>query len=222
LLIFARNNLDLDIVHPLALAYAERFSSEEDPILLDITLGSRDHPYAHMLSGQVQGKFLELVSCLIRPKRILEIGTFLGYSTLCLAKGLAPGGELHTIECREQDAQVARRRFREAKVDDKIILHLGNALDVLEGLRHQSWDLVFLDADKVSYAAYYRKILPNLAPGGLILADNVLFHGTVLEPEIKGKNALAMNAFNELVKADPSVDQVLLTIRDGLLMIRKK
>jgi caffeoyl-CoA O-methyltransferase len=212
----------LDIIHPLALAYAERFSSDEDPILRDITRRSVNHPHAHMQSGQVQGKFLEIVSVLIRPKRILEIGTFQGYGSLCLVKGLAPGGVLHTIECGEEDAQAAQKHFREAKVEDKIILHLGNALDVLETLRQESWDLVFLDADKVSYAAYYRMILPNVASGGLILADNVLFHGTVLEKEMKGKNALAIHSFNELVKSDQSVEQVLLTIRDGLLMIRKK
>ena len=211
----------LDITNPLALAYAAQFSSDEDAMLLNIADSANDHPYAHMLSGHVQGKLLEMISCLLQPKQILEIGTFIGYSALCLAKGLQPGGQLHTIELREEDAQAAAKNFKRANASDKIILHIGNALDIIPTLQ-QAWDLVFIDADKENYISYYELVLPKLRKGGLIIADNVLFHGQVLEKEIKGKNAIAIHAFNKLLKNDESVDKVLLTIRDGLLLIRKK
>ncbi len=174
-----------------------------------------------MLSGHVQGKFLEIISCLLRPKKILEIGTFMGYSALCLAKGLQPGGVLHTIELRDTDAAIAVDNFRRAGMADKIILHTGNALDIIPAL-NESWDLVFIDADKINYAVYYKLVLPKTRSGGLIVADNVLFHGDVLEKEIKGKNGLAIHDFNRMVKEDESVEKVLLTVRDGLLLIRKK
>ena len=174
-----------------------------------------------MLSGHVQGKFLEMISFLVRPSKILEIGTFMGYSALCLAKGLRSGGTLHTIELREADAAIASDNFRKAGMEDKIILHTGNALNIIPTL-NESWDLVFIDADKINYAAYYMLVLPKMSPGGLIVADNVLFHGDVLEKEIKGKNGLAIHAFNRMVKEDDSVEKVLLTVRDGLLLIRKK
>jgi predicted O-methyltransferase YrrM len=174
-----------------------------------------------MLSGHLQGKFLEMISCLLRPERILEIGTFTGYSALCLAAGLAKGGMLHTIELREEDADIAAENFSRANWQDRIILHRGNALEIIPTL-HEAWDLVFIDADKTGYAAYYQLALARLKPGGLIIADNVLFHGQVLEAEPEGKNAKAIHAFNELVKKDDSVEKVMLTLRDGLLLIRKK
>lgn len=172
-----------------------------------------------MLSGHVQGKFLEMISFLLRPKRILEIGTFLGYSALCLAKGLAADGMLHTIENRKETAETARNYFRRSGARN-IILHEGAATDILPGMK-ESWDLVFIDADKINYSNYYRLVLPWVRPGGFILADNVLFHGEVLEEPVSGKYAAAIHAFNELVAKDPSVEKVLLTIRDGLLLIRK-
>ena len=179
------------------------------------------HPQAHMLSGHVQGKFLEMISYLQRPRRILEIGTFMGYSALCLAQGLAPDGVLHTIELREEDAGIAAGYFRRSNSPDRIILHRGNSLEVIPAL-HEAWDLVFIDADKVNYTEYYKLVLPALRSGGLIIADNVLFHGQVLEAEISGKSARAIHAFNEFVGQDETVEKVMLTVRDGLLCIRKK
>lgn len=212
----------MDIVSPLAQAYAERYSSGENALLHDIAdYTHTNRPQAHMLSGHVQGKFLEMISCLLRPKRILEIGTFTGYSALCLAAGLDEDGRCHTIELRQEDAELAAENFRRANWQDKIILHRGNALEIIPALR-EAWDLVFIDADKVNYGEYYKLVLPQLRPGGLIIADNVLFHGQVLEAEIEGKNAKAIHAFNELVKKDDSVEKVMLTVRDGLLLIRKK
>ena len=159
------------------------------------------HPHADMLSSHVQGKFLEMISCLMQPARILEIGTFVGYSGLYLSRGLREGGKLHTIELREQDAATARENFRRAGVQDSIVLHVGNALQIIPTLQEE-WDLVFIDADKVGYADYYRLVLPRLRRGGLIIADNVLFHAEVLQEKITGKNALAIHAFNQMVKDD--------------------
>ena len=212
----------MDIIDPLAQAYTEQYSTAESPLLREITEYTiRNHAQAQMLSGHVQGKFLEMISRLHKPRRILEIGTFMGYSALCLAAGLEKDGELHTLELRQEDAALATQHFRKANEQNRIILHIGNALEIIPSLQ-EAWDLVFIDADKVNYCEYYRLVLPRVNPGGLILADNVLYHGEVLESEIKGKNAKAIHAFNELVRRDDSVEKVMLTIRDGLLLIRKK
>lgn len=212
----------MDIIPSLVQAYADRFTSPEDALLQQVaTQTVASHPQAHMLSGQVQGKFLEMISTLLQPKRILEIGTFTGYSALCLVKGLPKDGQLHTIELREEEALVAQANFDRSNDREKIILHTGNALEIIPAL-NETWDLVFIDADKVGYINYYELVLPRVRQGGVILADNVLFHGQVLEQPVSGKNAKAIQSFNERVHQDPRVDQVLVTIRDGLLMIRKK
>lgn len=212
----------MQIIDPQAEAYASQFTSAEEALLQEIAASTQAvHPHAHMLSGHVQGKFLEMISSLVQPRRILEIGTFTGYSALCLAKGLLNDGKLHTIELREQDATLARANFSRSNAAGKIILHEGNALDIIPQLR-ETWDLVFIDADKVNYINYYQLVFPMVRSGGVILADNVLFHGQVLEEPVTGKNAKAIQAFNEYIQQDGSVDKVLLTIRDGLLMIRKK
>lgn len=209
------------IVEPLAEQYAAHYSIQEDELLLKVAeFTNRTHPQAHMLSGQVQGALLAQLSSIIQPLRILEIGTFTGYSALCLAKGLRETGKLHTIEIREEDAAVARSYFSESAYADQIVLHVGDAKSLISQLEEE-WDLVFIDADKIGYIEYYELILPLVRPNGLIIADNVLFHGQVLEKEIKGKNALAIDAFNKHVQADERVEQVLLTVRDGLLIIRK-
>lgn len=212
----------MEIINVRAQDYADKFSSGENDLMKDINeFTNKNHPHATMLSSFVQGKFLEMISCLLQPKRILEIGTFVGYSALYLSNGLQKEGQLHTIELREQDAKTAQENFRRANATDKIVLHLGNALEIIPTL-NEVWDLIFIDADKVGYSDYYKLVLPKLKSGGLIIADNVLFHGEVLEEKIKGKNAIAINAFNELVKNDQSVEKVILTVRDGLLLIRKK
>lgn len=212
----------MDLIHPLVQSYAERFSAIEDALLHDVAAQTyASHPQAHMLSGQVQGKFLEMISSLMQPKRILEIGTFTGYSALCLVKGLSKDGILHTIELREEDAAVSQANFDRSSAPDKIILHIGNALSIIPTL-DEIWDLVFIDADKTGYIDYYELVLPKLRPGGIILADNVLFHGQVFEQPVTGKNAKAIQAFNEHVQQDERVDNVLLTVRDGLFLIRKK
>jgi caffeoyl-CoA O-methyltransferase len=211
----------MDLINPLAQAYAERYSRQRDTLLNEIETQTSSHPEAHMLSGALQGKFLEMLSMLLQPNYILEIGTFLGYSALCLAKGLRPGGELHSLEIDAETAAIARENFKKSKTGNKIILHTGNALELLKTL-DKPWDLVFIDADKTGYAEYYQALVPNLKPGSLILADNVLFHGQVLEKSIKGKNAKAIQAFNDMVEADERVEKMMLTLRDGVFLIRKK
>lgn len=174
-----------------------------------------------MLSGHVQGKFLQMISYMVRPQHVLEIGTLTGYSAICLAAGLAEGGELHTIELREKDAEVARQYIEKAGFAGKIKIHVGEALKIIETLK-RPWDLVFIDADKINYVNYLDAVLPEVRQGGFVLADNVLFHGQVLEEQVKGKNAKAIQSFNDYVRNDNRIETVLLTIRDGLMLIRKK
>ncbi len=212
----------MEIVNPKAEAYAQQHTSPQDALLQQIeTHTLANHPHAQMLSGQVQGRFLEMMSRMIAPQRILEIGTFTGFSALCLAQGLTEDGMLHTLEVREEDAITASGYFSQSPLAGKIKLHLGDAMQIIPTLQ-ESWDLVFIDADKVSYIDYYELTLPMVRPGGWIIADNVIFHGQVLESPVSGKNAKAIAAFNAHVAADARVEQTLLTIRDGLLVIRKK
>jgi predicted O-methyltransferase YrrM len=173
-----------------------------------------------MVSGPVQGQFLRMISLMLQPKYVLEIGTFTGFSALCLAEGLAPEGKLLTIEIREEDAILAQSFFNRSERVHDIHLCLGEAAHIIPTLPFP-WDLVFIDADKTGYCDYLDLVLPMVRPGGIILADNVLFHGEVLEEEIKGKNAKAIAAFNEKVRNTQGIDFVLLTVRDGLMMMRK-
>jgi predicted O-methyltransferase YrrM len=212
---------ELEIINLLAEQYAERYTTKESEILHrinDETVST--HKHAHMLSGHVQGKFLEFISNILQPKYVLEIGTFTGYSAICLAKGIKRDGQLHTIEVREEDAQTAKKNFAFANMNNLITLHLGNALDIIPTLS-QEWDIVFIDADKAGYIDYYELVLPRLSARGVIIADNVLFHGQVLQEPIKGKNAKAIDAFNKHVAGDARVEQLMLTLRDGLLLIKK-
>ncbi|MDQ3278740.1 MAG: O-methyltransferase [Bacteroidota bacterium] len=211
----------MEIVHPQAQAYAEKYTSPEDALLQEVAQYTyTQHAHAHMLSGHLQGKFLEMVSCMVQPRRILEIGTFTGYSALCLAKGLTTDGQLHTVELREADAATAKGYFDRSIFRERIILHLGNALEVVGALNEQ-WDLVFIDADKENYTAYFDLVFPLVRPNGIILADNVLFHGQVLESPVKGKNAKAIQAFNDAMLGRTDIEKVLLPLRDGLFVIRK-
>ena len=211
-----------ELIPALVEAYAEQYSGPEDLLLQKIKEETiKNHPLAHMISGKIQGKFLSFVSKILSPKYILEIGTFTGYSALCLLKGIQPGGELHTIEIRPEDAATALKNFKLAENNNLITLHVGNAKEIIPEL-DLKWDLVFLDADKVGYIEYYELVLPRLSKKGIIIADNVLFHGEVLDSvSFKGRNAQAINEFNNHVANDPRVEQVLLSIRDGLLLIKK-
>ena len=212
----------MELTNSLAQQYSEKYTSIEDELLKEIAdFTYKNHAHSQMLSGHLQGKFLEMISCMIRPKRILEVGTFTGYSALCLAKGLTENGELHTIELREDDAATAKSYFDRSFFKEKIILHIGDALKII-GELDESWDLVFIDADKENYSNYFNRIFPHVRPGGFILADNVLFHGQVLEKEIKGKNVLAIQQFNDYVFERTDVEKLMIPVRDGIYIIRKR
>ncbi|HTM91278.1 MAG TPA: O-methyltransferase [Flavisolibacter sp.] len=211
----------MELVNLLAQQYSEKYTSPEDELLKEIAdFTYQHHAHSNMLSGHLQGKLLEMVSCMVRPKRILEIGTFVGYSALCLAKGLTDDGQLHTLELREEDARRAQSYFDRSFFKGKIILHVGDALKTIDEL-NETWDLVFIDADKENYTNYFDRIFSKVKPGGFILADNVLFHGQVLEKVIKGKNAKAIQQFNDGVMGRTDVEKLMLPVRDGVYVIRK-
>jgi caffeoyl-CoA O-methyltransferase len=174
-----------------------------------------------MLSGHLQGQLLRMLSLMIRPQRILEIGTYTGYSAICLSAGLQQGGTLDTIDVNDELAPMATRYFRHAGVDDRITLHTGNALEILPGLSGL-FDIVFIDADKINYSQYYDLVFPKLRPGGYLIADNVLWSGKVTgRPEKMDADTRALHRFNEMVRNDPRVFHVLLPVRDGLMVARK-
>lgn len=174
-----------------------------------------------MLSGGYQGRLLSLISKLIRPKRILEIGTFTGYATLCLAEGLSKEGKIITIDRNEELMYLPKKYFAESEYAQQIEVKIGNALDVLDDL-NEKFDLVFIDADKSNYINYYEKVLGKMNPGGVILADNVLWYGKVLqETKANDKDTKILKEFNELTSKDPRVDSIILPVRDGISLIRK-
>lgn len=175
-----------------------------------------------MLSGHLQGRALSMFAKMISPKKILEVGTYTGYSAICLSEGLASGGSLHTIEKNEELQPIAERFFEKAGVKDHITMHIGDALEVLQGL-DENFDLAFIDADKSNYINYYDLILPKMNKGGFIVADNVLWSGKVLDKNEmeKDEDTRILDRFNKMVLDDDRVENVLLPIRDGLMIIRK-
>lgn len=212
-----------EIISPQTAKYASRYTTADNGLLRKVYEDTKkNHPYAHLMSDSVQGRFLTFISRILRPKYILEVGTFTGYSALCLAQGLEKGGSLHTIELRANDAEAARRNFSISAFHKQITLHEGLASEIIPTLNFE-WDLVFIDADKTGYIDYYNMVVPRITEKGLIIVDNVLFHGKVLEEQtLKGKSAKAIAEFNNYVNKDPRTEQVLLTIRDGLMFIKKK
>jgi predicted O-methyltransferase YrrM len=212
----------LELINPLVQEYAEKFSSAEDALLKEVNdYTTKNHPEHHMLSGHLQGKFLEMAAMMTRPRRILEIGTFTGYSALCLAKGLTEDGVLHTIELRENDAATAKGFFDRSIFKEKIILHTGDAKEIVSRL-DEVFDLVFIDADKPGYVEYFNLVFPKLRKNGFIFADNIFFHGEALEAQPQGKNARAIKAFNQYINERTDIEKMILTLRDGLYLIRKK
>lgn len=203
--------------------YCEEHTSPESDVLAALNRETNLKVHgAVMLSGHLQGTFLQMFSKAMRPKRILEIGTFTGYSAICMAQGLAEGGILHTIDIDEELEYMTDKYFREARLREKIVTHIGKAANVIPTL-DETFDLVFIDADKAGYPLYYDLVFDKVAPGGTIIADNVLYEGDVLLPaEQQSKNAKAMHEFNEKIKADDRVQQMILPMRDGLMLIQKK
>lgn len=212
----------MELVNSLVQEYAEKFSSPEDSLIREVgEFTIRHHSEHHMLSGHLQGKFLEMASMMIRPRRILEIGTFTGYSALCLAKGLVEDGILHTIELRDKDAAIAKGFFDRSVYKEKIRLHIGDAKKIVSEL-DEIFDLVFIDADKPGYIEYFNLVFPKVRKNGFIFADNIFFHGEAIESEPKGKNAKAISTFNQYIRERTDIEKVVVTLRDGLFLIRKK
>lgn len=175
-----------------------------------------------MLSGHFQGRVLSIISKLINPKNIIEIGTYTGYSALCLAEGMQSNGQLHTIDTNEELYDLQRKYFDKSNYGNQIIQHIGNALDIIPSI-NETFDLVFIDADKKNYPKYLEIILPKLKSGSVILSDNVLWTGKVIEPLQKGdKDTKALLKYNELINEHSQLETVLLPIRDGLTITRVK
>jgi len=198
------------------------FHSENEPELL-AALNRETHQkilQPRMLSGHFQGRVLSMISKLVNPKHILEIGTYTGYATLCLAEGLQPDGTLNTIDNNEELYDFQRKYFDLSQWKDQITQHLGNALEHIPAL-NKKFDLVFIDADKENYINYFNMIVPLMNKGGIILSDNVLWSGKVLEPvKANDKSTKILLEYNQLLKEDPRVETVLLPIRDGLTVSR--
>jgi predicted O-methyltransferase YrrM len=177
---------------------------------------------ARMLSGHLQGQVLTMISKMIQPERILEIGTFTGYSAICLAKGLAEEGKLITIELDDELESLAQKYIKKAGLQKNIIQLIGPALEIIPAL-NETFDLVFIDADKREYVDYYNLVFDKVKKGGYIIADNTLWGGKVLHPSVPGdKQTAGIVAFNELIKNDTRVEKVILPLRDGMTIIRKK
>ena len=202
-------------------------STPENAVLESITRDTHVHVLnPHMLSGHVQGRVLSMMSHMIRPKRILELGTFTGYSALCLAEGLAEGGRLVTIEHNDELEETIRRNLSRSSLCDRIELRIGDCKEILSNderpTTNDQYDLVFIDADKREYCDYLELVYPLVPVGGFILADNTLWDGHIIDAAYdKDKQTLGLRAFNEKVKEDDRFEQVILPLRDGLTIIRK-
>lgn len=213
----------MEFIAPELLAYCEDHSSAEDEVLQHVkreTFAKVLMP--RMLSGHLQGKTLELLVKMLNPKTILEIGTYTGYSGICLARGLGKNGKLITLDINDELETMVRGFFDKSGLSSKIDYRLGNALDIIPTIEG-NFDMVFIDADKANYIKYYELVVERVNPGGIILADNVLWSGKILVEEGKkiDKDTQAILDYNLMVQNDPRVENVLLPIRDGLMLARK-
>ena len=200
--------------------YCEKYSSPVSDILYELERETNLKTLApQMISGPLQGQLLTFISHMIDPKQILEIGTFTGYAAICLAQGLQQGGILHTIEANRELEYIIRKYVSKAGLDEKIKLYIGKAQEVIPKLKEQ-FDLVFIDAGKRDYAFFFDLVLERVRPGGFILADNVLWNGKVVSKE-HDNDTKAMHVFNEKIQKDLRVENLILPIRDGLLIMRK-
>lgn len=203
--------------------YSGRFTTPESAVLAQ--LNRETHLKINMpvmLSGHQQGALLQMISHMIRPESILEIGTYTGYSAICLAQGLSETGHIDTIDINEELKEFCFQYFCKAGLEKKITQYIGNAAELIPSLADRKYELIFIDADKQNYSLYYDLIFDMVPVGGFILADNVLYDGeVVLSYEAQSKNARAIHAFNEKVAADNRTEQVLLPVRDGMMLVRK-
>lgn len=178
--------------------------------------------YPHMCCEPLQGRLLVMLTRMIAPRRILELGTFSGYSTLCFAEGMPPGAQIHTVEIDDEAEDALRETFGASPRAADIHLHIADAMQAIPGLSAERWDLVFIDANKRLYCDYYRLVKPHVRPGGYILADNTLWGGKLLDEGARDAQSRGIDDFNRLVATDPDVDVVMLPLRDGLTIIRVK
>lgn len=203
-------------------AYAERFTAPEPALLRRLRLETEQtHPLPQMLAGPLQGRLLMLLAKISGAERVLEIGTFVGYSTLCFAEGLPASGRVVTLDEDPSVREICRRYFALSPHGRKIQLKTGKALKLIPGLAGP-FDLVYIDADKVNYGRYYDALFPKVRPGGLIVADNLLWSGAVLDKRVQDSDTRALRAFARKVRDDRRSEAALLTVRDGLMVIRKK
>ncbi|MBD0259981.1 MAG: class I SAM-dependent methyltransferase [Cytophagales bacterium] len=214
----------MDFIPPDLARYAEAHTSPEPQVLRQLNRETHANVLSpRMLSGHLQGRVLALLSHLVKPSRVLEIGTYTGYSALCLAEGLAPGGKVITLDVNEELERMVRSFVEKAGMTDRVDFRIGRAADLIPQL-DETFDLVFIDADKVNYGLYYDLVFDKVRPGGIIVADNVLWSGKVVQPEAvkKDKELRAILAFNARIQQDDRVENVLLPLRDGLMVVRKK
>ncbi len=202
-------------------SYAVAHTTPAPPWLIEVARETEASlPAPQMLTGPLEGRFLEMLVFALQARLVLEIGTFSGYGALSMAAGLPPGGRVVTCDLDPRALEVARRHIAASPLADRIEVREGPAMDTIAAL-DGPFDLVFIDADKTGYLGYYEAVLPKLAPGGLIAVDNVLWGGRVVDPEEAGDDTLALRAFNDRVVADPRVTCVMTTIRDGVTLIRR-
>ena len=211
-----------DIVNNKIEDYIRKNSSKEPEILKD--LNKETHLKVlnpRMLSGHIQGRFLSIITKLIKPKKILEIGTYTGYSAICMAEGLIENGIIHTIDINEELVSIQNKYFAKSKCNNSIMQHVGDARSIIKNI-NEKFDLVFLDADKENYIEYYELVIEKVKKGGLIIADNVLWTGKVVEPE-KDDDELTQYLidFNKMINEDDRVENIILPLRDGLNVILK-
>lgn len=211
----------MHLVSPEIEQYIDAHTTDEQAVLQQLNRKTHtDVLMPQMLSGKVQGQFLQFISQMIQPNRVLEIGTFTGYAAICLAAGLTENGKLFTIDINEELEQMVRTHVEQAGLQNKIIQIIGNAAQEIAQL-NETFDLVFIDADKQNYSVYYDLVIDKVRSGGYILADNVLWSGKIIN-EKKDKDTQKLADFNEKVQQDNRVENVILSIRDGIMLIRKK
>ena len=210
----------MDFINSAIQEYAEQHTTPENDLLRKVNRETHAKVMKpRMLSGHLQGRFLSMISHMLKPKSILEIGTYTGYSAICLAEGLQPAGKLFTIDINEELEDQVRQSFAKAGVSERIDFRIGNARDIIPQIPG-SFDLVFIDADKENYSQYFDLVIDRVNLNGVILADNVLWSGKVIDPK-PDKDTRAIMAFNEKVHADERVENILLPVRDGIMVMRR-
>ncbi len=210
------------MIHKDIFEYIEVFSSESPAYLKELERETYlKTVLPQMISGEYQGRLLSFISHMLKPKQVLEIGTFTGYSSLCLAEGLHDHGQIHTIDINEELKAIQDTYFQKSGYRHNIIQYTGNALEIIPEMNIE-FDLIFLDADKKNYPLYFDLVFPKLKKGGILMADNVLWYGKVPNPEVNDPETLALRKYNQLLVENPSMEVLILPVRDGISIARKK